>query len=279
MTPLAGMTVLSFESRRAAEIAELIRRRGGTPVSAPSMREVPLADHSGVAAFVRELEGGAVDVVLFLTGVGTRALVAGLPAGCSVARFAALLAAPTVVARGPKPSAALRELGRPADFVVPEPNTWVELLATLDRHVALDGRRVAVQEYGRGNDQLSAGLRARGATVLPVVVYRWALPEDLAPLESAIRRIVDGGADALLFTSAQQVVHVVAVADRLGLAAALRRGAAGAVVGSVGPLCSESLRAHGFTVDIEPEHPKMGHLIAALAAAGPRCLAAKRSRA
>jgi len=273
------MTVLSFESRRAVEIAEMIRRRGGKPVSAPSMREVPLGDNASVAAFVAELERGAVDVVVFLTGVGTRAVVAGLPAGCTAERFVELLRTPTVVARGPKPSAALRELGRPADIAVPEPNTWVELLATLDEHLTLAGRRVAVQEYGRTNEELSAGLRARGAVVLPVTVYRWALPENLAPLESAIRAVAAGNVDALLFTSAQQIVHVAAVAERLGLGDDLRRGAARAVVASVGPLCSDALREHGFAIDIEPEHPKMGHLVAALASLGPPRLAAKRAGA
>jgi len=279
MAPLAlqGMTVLSFESRRAAEIAALIRRRGGTPLSAPSMREVPLEDNAAARAFVAELERGAVDVVLFLTGVGTRALLESLAPSCSAERFVALLAATTVVARGPKPNAVLRQLGRPPDVLVPEPNTWREILATLDRAVPLAGRRIAVQEYGRANPELVDGLAARGAAVLPVPIYRWALPEDLAPLEAAIRRLGAGSVDALLFTSAQQVEHVVAVAERLGAAAAMRAAARRAVVASVGPLCSEALRAHGFSVDLEPEHSKMGHLVAALAADGPALLAAKRS--
>lgn len=275
--PLAGMTVLTFESRRAVEIAELIRRRGGTPVSAPSMREVSLQENAAARDFLRELERGTVDVLLFLTGVGTRALVESLAPVCSAERFVALLATITVVARGPKPNAALRELRRPPDVVVPEPNTWREILTTLDRDVPLAGRCIAVQEYGRSNPELLAGLRERGARVLAVPVYRWALPEDLAPLEAGIRRVAAGEADALLFTSARQIDHVVEVAERLGLSAALRTGAQGAVLASVGPVCSEALRAHGFNVDIEPEHPKMGHLVAALAKQAPALLRAKRN--
>jgi uroporphyrinogen-III synthase len=273
---LTGLTLLSFESRRAAEMAELIRRFGGTPVSAPSMREVPLETSPEAEEFLRRLEGGALDVVIFLTGVGTRALAAALAARCPRERFAELLRAATVVVRGPKPVAALRELGVVPNVLVPEPNTWRELLATLDAAAPVTGRRVAVQEYGRSNDELLDGLRARGAEVLRVPVYRWDYPEDPGPLRDGVTRFADAATDVVLFTSARQVDHVVETATRIGRRDDLLDAARRVVVASIGPVCSEALQAHGLPVDLEPDHPKMGHLVNTVAQRGRALLAAKR---
>lgn len=272
---LEGMTVLAFESRRATEMAELIRRRGGTPVSAPAMREVPLDAGPDTVAFLHELETGAIDVLILLTGVGTRALAAasGLPGD----RFAALLRHTRLVARGPKPVAALRELGLTPDAVAPEPNTWRELLATLDAQVPVASRRVAVQEYGRPNPELVDGLAARGATVRPVPIYRWDYPEDAAALRAGVARLAAGTVDLALFTSARQVDHVLETARQLGCRDALFAASERIAYASIGPVCSEALRAHGLPVDLEPEHPKMGHLVAAIAQRGRALVAAKRA--
>jgi uroporphyrinogen-III synthase len=275
--PLNGLIVLSFESRRAAEIAELIRRAGGRPVSAPALREVALAASPEAEELLRRLEGGAIDVLVLLTGVGTRALAAALVPRCPPERFAALLRRTTLVARGPKPVAALRELGLAPTLLVPEPNTWRDLLATLDERAPVAGRRVAVQEYGRTNPELLEGLRARGADVLRVPVYRWDYPEDQAPLRDGVAQLAAGAVDIALFTSARQVDHMVETATRLGRLDDLRRAVRRTVVASIGPICSEALRAHGLPVDLEPDHPKMGHLVKAVAERGPVLLAAKRA--
>jgi uroporphyrinogen-III synthase len=275
---LNGLVVLSFESRRAPEMAELIRRHGGTPFVAPSLREVPLEENAPALEFLAELEAGRVDVTILLTGVGTRTLVAALAPRCPVERLTQLLGCTTLVARGPKPVAALRELGLTAALTAPEPNTWRELLAALDAAGSLTGKRVAVQEYGVSNPELYAGLRDRGATVMLVPVYRWALPENVEPLREALRRWADGHADIVLFTSATQVEHVMQVAAELGLAPAVLNAARRSVVASIGPVCNDALRRHGFPVDLEPEHPKMGHLVAAVARHGRAALAAKCGR-
>ncbi len=274
--PLAGLAVLSFESRRAAEIGALLQRYGGTVISAPSLREVPIGTNPEIEEFLHRLEQGALDVVILLTGVGTQALAAALAPRCPPGRFAELLGATALVARGPKPVAALRQLGLVPAVVVPEPNTWREILATLDGRIQLAGRRVAVQEYGRSNDELLDGLRDRGAEVLRVPVYRWAYPEDREPLRAGVRRLADGAVDIALFTSAQQVEHVVETAAELQRLDALRAAIGRVVVASVGPVCSEALRAHGLPVDLEPEHPKMGHLVNAVAARARALLARKR---
>jgi uroporphyrinogen-III synthase len=266
-SPLGGVRVVTLESRLTGPLAELIIKYGGEPVEAPSLREIPLEDNAEALRFGERLLAGEFDVVLFLTGVGTRFLVRAVETRFGRSEWTAALRRTKVVARGPKPVAALRELGARIDVQVPEPNTWHEVLAALDAHLPVSGLKVAVQEYGKQNPELIEGLERRGALVTRVPVYRWALPEDTGPLRRAIAAIADRRVGAVLFTSAQQVEHMLLAAAEEhredDLRAALTRHT---VVGSVGPTTSETLRENGLPVDIEPEHPKMGHLVAALAA-------------
>jgi uroporphyrinogen-III synthase len=184
---LQGLRVISFESRRAKEMTELIRRHGGEPIVAPSMREVPLSENSAPLELFQKIEAGRIDLVVLLTGVGTRTMVDALAIHYSRERIAALLGKVTLLARGPKPVAALKELGLQPAITAPEPNTWKEVLAVLDSNIQLTGKRIAVQEYGITNQELLSGLEVRGAEVVRVPVYRWALPENIAPLQAAIR--------------------------------------------------------------------------------------------
>ncbi len=271
---LQGLRVVCFESRRAVEIAELVRRQGGEPLSAPAMREVPLSENAHVFDYLGQLEAGRIDVVILMTGVGLRALVEVAVTQWPLARVTEALRRTQLVARGPKPVAALRELGLQAQLVVPEPNTWREVVAALDERLSVTGKHVVVQEYGVSNAALIDALRTRAATVMPVAIYRWALPEDLEPLRQAIAAILAGRVEVAVFTSATQVRHVfeVMAADRDRLRAALRA----MVVASIGPVCTEALQDEGVEPDIQPAHGKMGHLIAAVAQQAPAALAAKR---
>ena len=275
---LQDLSVVAFESRRATEMAELIRRHGGEATVAPSMREAPLQDNTAATELLERLSRGEVDIVVFLTGVGARALAAAVAERFPRQQLVELLGRATLVARGPKPVAALREMGLKPEAVAPEPNTWREVLATLDEHAPVAGRRVAVQEYGASNPELVEGLAQRGADVLLVPVYQWAWPEDTGPLRDAVRRLASGEYDLALFTSATQVEHVVQISEVLGLRPALASAASRTVFASVGPVCSEALRRHGLPVDVEPEHPKMGQLVAAAASRVRDLLAHKRPR-
>lgn len=272
------LRVVAFESRRAVEMAALIRKQGGEPFVAPSMREVPLAEQPAALDFARALAAGEVDVLVCLTGVGTRALVEAVEPELPRDRLIALLATTTLVARGPKPVAALRELGLAPALTVPEPNTWRELLAAIDGAITVAGKHVVVQEYGISNPELLAGLRDRGAIVTPVAVYRWALPADLEPLREAIRRVAAREVDVALFTSATQLTHVLQVAETMQLREAAVAGLGNAVVGSIGPVCTVALREAGIAVDLEPSHPKMGVLATETLRSAPALRAARLSR-
>ncbi len=276
-TRLAGLTVLALESRRANEMGELIRRHGGLPLLAPALRETPLVDNKAALAFVAELERGAVDVIILLTGVGTRMLAPAVEHRYPRETLAALLQRHKIVARGGKPAAALRKMGLSPTLTVPEPNTWREVLSTLDRELPVAGLRVAVQEYGQSNPELLAGLRERGATVLPVPLYDWELPEDTTPLRRAIAAIGQGQVDIMLCTSAAQVDHLFLVARLEGVEAThLRNALQRVVIASIGPVCTAALEAHGLRADLQPAQPQMGKLVLAVAQRGRELLAARR---
>ena len=259
-----GARVLTLESRRAREMAQLISNNGGQPVVAPSTQEVALGANAEVANFTRALLDGRFHSILFLTGVGTRILAVQAEAVCPREEFVAALRRISVVARGPKPVAALRELGVPVTLAVPEPNTWREILQALDENAALvplKGRRIAVQEYGVSNPELLAGLTERGAEAIALRVYQWALPEDVGPIESAVRALTGREVEVVLFTSSVQLQHLLEIAERMKLRdeaiAALRQ----TLVASIGPVTSVELRRYGVPVALEPSHPKMGFLV------------------
>ena len=282
MSDFAGLRVLALESRRAAELAKLISNYGGGPVVAPAMREVPLETNIEALSFAEALLAGKFDVVIFLTGVGTRAVVSVAETKYSRDDFISALKRTKVIPRGPKPIAVLRELGVTPAFTVPEPNTWRELLQALDDAAKsspefhLRGARVALQEYGVSNPELIAGLTERGWIVTRVPVYQWALPEDVAPLQSAIRELAAGKLDAVLLTTGIQVAHLFQVAAEMKLEEAMRRGLRRTIVASIGPTTSEELQRKRIQPDLEPSHPKMGFLVKETAERAAALLSKKR---
>ena len=205
-----GLRVLALESRRRTELAALIRTYGGQPIEAPALREVPLESNPAALDFANALMRDEYDIVIFLTGVGTRVLVSVVERACPREAFIAALARTKVVVRGPKPLAVLRDLHVPIWVAAPEPNTWRDVLAAIEAKAEerpLRGARLAVQEYGVSNTELLEELRGRGARVTPVPVYRWALPEDVEPLEKAVTAIARGEVDVVVFTTSVQVTR------------------------------------------------------------------------
>jgi uroporphyrinogen-III synthase len=258
-----GLRVLSFESRRAKEIAQLIANNGGQAIVAPSTREVqtPNEDEQKLIQGILKNE---LDAIIFMTGVGSRALVQAAEALASREDFLAALRRTRVVVRGPKPAAAMREFQVPVMLAVPEPNTWREIVQALDENLAkvpLKGQRIAIQEHGQPSPELYAALRERGAEVFPVRVYRWELPKDLGPLRDAIRSLSRSEVDVVMFTSSVQYVHAARIANEMGMAEQFTDALNRTVVASIGPIASETLRENGIAVDIEPSHPKMGFLV------------------
>jgi uroporphyrinogen-III synthase len=267
-----GLTVLNLESRRGRELSRLIESYGGRPIHAPAMREVPLSSNLKAFKFAEELFLGKFDAVLFLTGAGARALLQTIESAHPRDKFFAALRRVTVIARGPKPQAVLREWNVPVAVAAPEPNTWREVLQAVDyRKLDLRDKRVAVQEYGVSNPELLEGLRQRGAQLTPVPIYQWDLPEDIAPLRSAVDSIVAGKIAVALFTTGVQVAHLFRIADQLGKSDALKTAMRNVVKASIGPSTSETLASFGLSADLEASRPKMGFLVKEAAGRAQHC--------
>src|SRR5688572_391756 len=275
---LVGLRIVSFESRRAQDLALLLRRSGGEVLYAPAMRQIPLADERGILEFGARLFDGECDALVLLTGVGTTILVDALSTRWPRAAVLERLGATPLLCRGPKTAAVLKRLALVPALVAPEPNGAKELLAALDRSFNVDQRRVFVQEYGTINTDLLDGLTKRGARLTLVKIYRWALPEDTRDLKSALAGIAQRRVDAAIFTSAHQVENVLEYADRLQLGSALRDAfRSWALVISIGPVTNEALERHGIAPDLSPDEPKLALLVKSFALGGAQLLRAKRS--
>ena len=261
---LRGKTIAITEARRAAELVSLITKLGGVPCSAPAVREVPRRDQRPALDALERICRREVSVIVFLTGVGTRAFFGLAAEGGKREMLLKALGGMFVAARGPKPVAVLREAGVRIDLVPKEP-TSEGLLGGLPED-QLRGRVVAVQLYGEENPFLVEGLRARGATVLEIPLYEWALPEDQEPLVRLIQDLIAERIDVVAFTSSPQIKHLFVVADRLGLhdelIAALRQKVTVAVVG---PVCRATLAEHGIAPRIQADKGTMGALVHAIA--------------
>ncbi|HXT65828.1 MAG TPA: uroporphyrinogen-III synthase [Nitrospiraceae bacterium] len=256
-----GMTVAAFESRMATEMTRLIIRYGGRPSVAPALREIPIQDNPVALRFGARLIDGQVDILILMTGIGTTTLFDILRSRHSLESIMAGLEQTAIVARGPKPVAALKPLGITPTLTVPEPNTWVEVVSTLDEYRPVKGLRVAVQEYGISNPDLLEALKQRGAEVFPVPIYRWALPEDTGPLKQVLGEIIAGNIQVMLVTNAAQIDHVMQILEQEGTTAQFRDACRKMVVASIGPTASERLTHYDLSVDFEPSHPKMGVLV------------------
>lgn len=243
-------------------MATLITKFGGTPITAPSMKEVPLDENQPAVKIITALVNGDVDSLVLMTGVGTEAMLQIAESASLKDGLLEAMARIPLLIRGPKPAAVLKKLNLSWAVKAPEPNTWQDLLTAIESSdVRIDGQTIAVQEYGIPNPAFYAELNQRGATVLPMPVYRWALPDDLAPLQNAVRSIIAEEIDAVLFTSAQQLRHLLVVAEQMSLESELRTALPRTLISSIGPTCSEAIQAEDLPIHFEASPPKMGPMV------------------
>ncbi|WP_263417144.1 uroporphyrinogen-III synthase [Terriglobus albidus] len=271
--------MLSLETRREREVEKLIRTYNGDPLVVPSMREIPLSSNTDCVEFGRRLLAGEIDLIVFMTGVGVAKMMEVLSATFDREKILQQLRKRQIVARGVKPVAALRELQVPVAVTTAEPSTWREVVAQMDKKYGdkLARYDVAVQEYGATNPELIAELVHRCASVTKVPVYQWGLPLDIAPLQEAIREIIDGSIDVVLFMTAVQVIHLFQVASDMGVAEEMRRALESIAIISVGPTTTEEILHYGLKPDFEPSRPRMGFMVNEAAQYARKVLAEKRS--
>jgi uroporphyrinogen-III synthase len=257
---MRGKRIGILESRLGKELAGLVAKRGGIPVHAPALAELPDLDPKAIAALVESLRKDPAKLYIFQTGVGTRALFSATDSLGVTDVFLELLEKAVVCVRGPKPTGALRSRGVRIDHSAADPFTSREVLLSLG-NISLKNEKVIIQRHGNTNLELDRALEARGASVAEIPVYRWSLPADTRALEDLVDSLARGEIDAVAVTNAEQVRNLFAVAvEKDALRTSLNR----ILVASIGPVASAALREAGVTITLEASPPKLGPLLDAL---------------
>jgi uroporphyrinogen-III synthase len=263
MTFMKNKRIAVLESRFGEHLVDLLAKQGAIPLHAPALSEEPDLAPDAIRQLIEAWTAPPFKLAIFQTGVGTRALFEAADKLGLAEKLMVQLAECIVAVRGPKPTAVLRGRNVRIDISAEEPYTTVEVLAAIG-NVELSGERVLVQRYGETNLGLEEGLEARGAAVIELPTYRWALPRDIVPLLRLLDALERGEIDAAVFTSAAQVRNLFAVAERHGGTDQLRRELNSVVVASIGPVCSDALVTAGVQVSLEASPPKLGPLVAML---------------
>ena len=260
---MKAKNIAILESRLGAQLADLVRQRGGVPFHAPALAELPDLEPEKIRALVQSLEKQPAKLFIFQTGVGTRALFAVLDKLGLASAFLRHLEHNVVAARGPKPTGALRSRGVRIDRSAADPFTTKEILESI-KDVEVKSQRVIIQRFGTLNAELDRALEARGAQVTEIPTYRWSLPADTKPLQDLVGALERGELHAVVFTNAEQARNLFAVAEKLNKGAALKDSLNRTLVASIGPVASAALRTAGVTIGLESKPPKLGALMSAL---------------
>jgi uroporphyrinogen-III synthase len=260
---LRKVTVAILEHRFTKEFSTLFERLGATVYACPLLMEKPVENREELQDFVRQVIAGSFDMMIFLTGVGARFLVAEADSMGVKENFLKALGNLVVVVRGPKPVNALRQLSVRID-VIPENPTTEGVIEAL-RNRDLQAKRVGVQLYGTPNPQLVSALEAKGAAVTPVQVYAYGTASDLTAVSALIGRILDGQVRVVAFTSAPQVRLLFEFAAQMNMVDPLEQALrTRVIIASIGEVTSRALAERNLTPAIVPAQSKMGALVQAV---------------
>jgi len=260
---MQSKVIAILETRTGARLAELIARSGAIPLLAPALEEVPDVEPDAVASLLARWRINPFKIVIFQTGVGTRALFQAADSAGLTRELLEAVGSSMVVVRGPKPVGELHARGVRIDIRAATPFTTETVLEALSE-VPMQGAWVLVQRYGAANRQLREALEARGAGVLEIATYRWAVPADTQPLQDLLQALARSSVDAVVFTSAVQIHNLYAVAEKFGRVSDLTGQLNRVIIASIGPVCSRALRERGIAPSFEADPPKLGPLMAGL---------------
>lgn len=264
MRTLAGRRIALLEHRHRDELAGLVTRLGGVPISAPAVGEI--ACHDDLGAFVDGLTERRYSVAVFLSGAGPALLFAEAERRRRSRDVIAALRQVIIASRGAKPAAALGRCGLRARITTAFPHTTREIIDALSS-IDVSDRGVVLVHHGERNAAVADHLAARGARLTEISPYACALPEDLAPVAGVVRDAIAHRLDAVLFTSRMQCRNLFQIASEMsraeGLTLSLNRHV---VVGAVGRVCASALEQLGVEADVVPAAPSMPALLNAVAA-------------
>lgn len=275
--PLSPYTFISFESRMALPMQRMLEKKGATAIQAPSMQEVPLENHEHIIKFYEELKSGQYDIFILLTGVATRTFIDILSKKFPKEEVLETLKTKTKICiRGPKPKAVCQIHKIPISYEAPEPNTWREIITTLQKETSLKNKSLAILEYGIPNQDLIQSLKEQSQALQTVSVYNWKLPDDCQALKEGIKKIINNEIDLALFTSANQIVNVMQIVQEMDVEILFRRAFYRTAIASIGPICSERLNEYQFDVDYEVFPNKIQDFVEGLSQKAPQLIEQKR---
>lgn len=260
--PLAGFTVGVTAARRADELGALLMRRGAAVMHAPALRIVPVSDDAELLAATKELTGNAPHVVIATTAIGFRGWVEAADGWGHGQALLDCLRGTELLARGPKVKGAIRAAGLTEEWS-PDSESMAEVLDRLLTE-GVEGRRIALQLHGEPLPGFVEALRAGGADVVVVPVYRWMPPEDIGPVDRLIDATVARTLDAVTFTSAPAAASLLSRAGERGLLDDLVEALHHDVLAvCVGPVTALPLQEHGIDT-VQPERFRLGPLVQVL---------------
>jgi uroporphyrinogen-III synthase len=251
--PLRGRRiVLTRPLAQSGDFGERVRALGGEPVATAAIEIVGPESWTIADAALRRV--GTYDWLAFTSANAVRMLVdradaIGVPRDELRSRRLAVV--------GPATASVVRTTLRPPDFA-PTVNT-AEMLG--EEITDVDNTRVLLPRGNLADDTLPAALRARGAFVDEVVVYRTVPAPGIATIVAGVR---ESAVDALLFASASAVRFVAdaLVADTASTGLRRQRWP---VAACLGPVTASAARACGFQSVIVADDATQNELIDAVA--------------
>lgn len=259
---MKNKTIAILESRSGEQLADIVRKYGGTPFLAPALAELPDIDPDHITELIDSWAATPPDIFIFQTGVGTKALFATTEQLQLTQKLLQQLEKSLVVVRGPKPSGTLRGNKVRIDLSAEDPFTTQEIMKAL-QNTDLNGKNVVVQRYGNTNFELQEALLAKGAKITEIATYRWAMP-DTKPLLDLMDALDKDAIDMVCFTSASQVENLFTLANSVDRANKLLASINRTQIASIGPVCSKALSKAGVHIDIEASPPKLGPFVTAI---------------
>lgn len=262
--PLSGFVIGVTADRRAPEQIRLLEHRGAECVHGPVISTNVLGPQDDLEHATRRLIEDPPDAVLVMTGIGVRSWFEAADSLHLGERLRDALSGAEVLTRGSKAAGAAVAAGLEVTWNAPSAQSG-DVVAELLRRGA--GPRVAVQLDGALGSAVPATLVDAGVEVVEVPVYRWTLPEDLAPAERLVRAVADARVDAVTFTARPAVGNFMAIADELGLSEDVL-GAFGQEVLAVcvGPVCARGAAEAGIDTMLQPDRPRLGPMVQVLGA-------------
>ena len=257
---LAGRRIGITADRRWAEQADLLRRRGAEVVHGPTMTTVDLSGEPALRQVTLELVARPPDHLVITTGMGLRLWLEAASAWELAGPLHESLASAAVVARGAKAASAVRRAGLEVAWRAPG-ETMAEIVDHLQASAG-GGSRIGLQLFDPADHGATVALRSLAGELVEIPVYRWRLPDDVAPAQRLVEVAIEGSLDAVTFTSQPAVRQLVRIAADQGADRALVEALNSTVVAScVGPVCAQAACEVGIERPLWPDPPRLPAMV------------------